>query len=65
MIELFDDGRGRSLREKHPAGEEGLENALSGLRQILESAEAISFVSALLRLYPIGLPRPGISGDEE
>jgi DNA-binding transcriptional MocR family regulator len=28
----------------HPAGEEVLENALSELRQILESAEAISFV---------------------
>jgi hypothetical protein len=64
MIELFDDGRGRSLREKKAipgvgleskpcsiavaasgsAGERVLENALSELRQILESAEAISFV---------------------
>jgi DNA-binding transcriptional MocR family regulator len=56
---------GIRLRLGHPAGEEVLENALLELRQILESAEAISFVSALLRLYPIGLPRPGISGDEE
>jgi DNA-binding transcriptional MocR family regulator len=28
----------------HPAGEEALENALSEVRQILENAEAISFV---------------------